>query len=108
MPALNAGIMAATEVPFLPGDVVKTLFGVGVITSCPKHLVDAAPEAVAPSFRVLLWRIPGKSIGSSSVAYLQANAVSYGGNCSHLVAGNLVGDGWLTYDNVFALVSIVP
>jgi hypothetical protein len=100
--------MAVTEAPFLPGDVVKTLYGVGVITSCPKHLVDAAPETVAPSFRVLLWRIPGKSIGSSSVAYLQANVVSYGGNCLNLVAGNLVGDGWLTYDNVFALVSVVP
>ena len=68
------------ETTFLPGDVVLTSYGVGVITSCPKETDDSAQASSvvlvgAPSFRVLLWRIPGKSIGSSSVAHLQRNAV---------------------------------
>jgi hypothetical protein len=75
--------MAEDAPSFLPGDVVKTVYGVGVITSCPPSSSAVAssdpssghPER-APSYRVLLWRIPGKSIASSSVAYLQANAVS--------------------------------
>ena len=53
---------------YVPGDVVETVFGVGVITHCPDEIVS--------TFRVMLWRTPGKSIGSCSVAFLQPNTVS--------------------------------
>lgn len=52
---------------YLPGDVVRTSFGVGVLTSCPSDDSD--------QFRARLWRVPGKSIGSSVVAYLRSDAI---------------------------------
>jgi hypothetical protein len=61
--------MAPEEQSFLPGDVVKTSFGVGVIVR--------GITTTSPFYKVLLWRIPGKSIGSSSTAYLQPSAVSF-------------------------------
>ena len=74
---------SSTAKPFLPGDVVLTSYGVGVIASCPstETHIDAEKPAVesisrSPSYNVLLWRSPGKSIASSSHAYLQADAVS--------------------------------
>ena len=57
-----------THPEYAPGDVVETSYGVGVVTNCPTEERNI--------FRILLWRIPGKSIGSSSIAYLQPNAVS--------------------------------
>ena len=77
--------MTSEAVDYLPGDVVKTSFGVGVIvrgigssnTTAP---ADEPPDHAAsffPSYKVLLWRIPGKSVGSSSTAYLQPSAVRY-------------------------------
>ena len=59
--------MVATGTEYLPGDVAETSYGVGVIADCPND--------ERPTFRVLLWRVPGKSIGSSSVAYLQPHMV---------------------------------
>jgi hypothetical protein len=53
---------------YVPGDVVETAFGVGVITQCPDDAVSTV--------RVMLWRVPGKSLGSSSVGFLQPNVVS--------------------------------
>ncbi len=58
---------------YVPGDVVETAFGVGVITHCP--------DDDRSTYRVMLWRIPGKSIGSSSSAHLEANVVSLCGLC---------------------------
>lgn len=55
---------------FLPGDVVETTYGVGVITSCPSGDGSSA-------YRVLLWRTPGLSMASSSSAFLQPSAVSF-------------------------------
>jgi hypothetical protein len=60
---------------YVPGDVVETAFGVGVITHCPDPH-DDDPDRSTVTYRVMLWRIPGKSIGSSSRAHLQANLVS--------------------------------
>lgn len=59
-------------VPYVPGDVVRTLYGVGVITSCPR-----AQESTDESqfFQVRLWRLPGKSIGSSSLATLRPDVI---------------------------------
>eukprot|EP00980_Cylindrotheca_fusiformis_P001670 scaffold381_cov138-Cylindrotheca_fusiformis.AAC.6 len=50
-----------------PGDAVETSFGVGVISECPSNGISA--------YRVMLWRVPGRSIGSSSVAHLQPSAI---------------------------------
>ncbi|KAL3944701.1 MAG: hypothetical protein SGBAC_001216 [Bacillariaceae sp.] len=50
-----------------PGDVVETFFGVGVIASCPGE--------ESAFFRVMVWRIPGKSMGSSSTAHIQQNSI---------------------------------
>ena len=64
-----------------PGDVVETAFGVGVITDCMQGSLEEERQnetssTSSISFRVLLWRIPGKSLASSSVAFLQRSAVS--------------------------------
>ncbi|CAJ1927844.1 unnamed protein product [Cylindrotheca closterium] len=50
-----------------PGDVVETSFGVGVIASCPGE--------ESAFFKVMLWRIPGKSMGSSSTAHIQRDSI---------------------------------
>jgi hypothetical protein len=52
---------------YKPGDVIETSFGVGVISECPSDDVSA--------YRVMLWRVPGKSIGSTTVAHLQPDAI---------------------------------
>ena len=78
--------MTSEAVDYLPGDVVKTSFGVGVIvrgigrsstTPADEPPPDHASSSPFPSYKVLLWRIPGKSVGSSSTAYLQPSAVRY-------------------------------
>ena len=50
---------------YAPGDVVETAYGVGVIATIDDLF-----------YRVMLWRLPGKSIGSSSVASVRPDAVS--------------------------------
>ena len=87
IPALRDSMVNGEEkcdMSFVPGDVVLTTFGVGVISRCPENKSEAGNEAGTSmassspwsSYQILLWRIPGKSIGSSSTAYLQADAVS--------------------------------
>ncbi|GAX24737.1 hypothetical protein FisN_4Hh295 [Fistulifera solaris] len=51
---------------FSPGEAVSTIFGAGVVVHHDLQLQQ---------YCVCLWRIPGKSIASSSVAYLQASAI---------------------------------
>jgi hypothetical protein len=56
------------ELPsFQAGDVVLTAYGVGVIVSGKEN----------DFYRVRLWRIPGRSMGSSALALLQPSAVSH-------------------------------
>lgn len=68
---------------WLPGDAVLTSFGVGVVVRCPNTLEDDETQTeVAEAsqrtrhYHVRVWRTPGKSIGTTSTAYLQADAVS--------------------------------
>lgn len=63
---------------WLPGDVVLTSFGVGVIVSCPtkSSVEETDVETFHSNYHVRMWRVPGKSIGSTSTAYLQPDAVS--------------------------------
>jgi hypothetical protein len=58
---------------YVPGDVIRTAFGVGVLISCP--LSDDA-SSTDGAYQVRVWRMPGRSIGSSSVAFLRPDAVS--------------------------------
>jgi hypothetical protein len=73
---------------FRLGDVVRTPYGVGVVVTVAaptksNEQDDKGHNSVENSFyQVLLWRIPERSIGSSSVAHLQAEAVGY---CSFLL-----------------------
>jgi len=66
---------------FIPGDVVETTYGVGVIVSKPSEADCRSDEgksnAAVPSlfYRVLLWRVPGRSIGSSTTASLRRDAL---------------------------------
>ncbi|VEU37476.1 unnamed protein product [Pseudo-nitzschia multistriata] len=62
---------------FRPGDVVETIYGVGVIVSRPPESIDASDENGVSSlfYRVLLWRAAGRSIGSSSTASLRPEAL---------------------------------
>ena len=56
---------------YSPGDIVETSYGVGVISNCPSETTSTTTFF----YTVLLWRQPGKSIGSSSIAHLHPNAV---------------------------------
>jgi hypothetical protein len=62
---------------WLPGDVVLTSFGVGVIVSCPtkSNEIETDMATFHSNHHVVMWRVPGKSIGSASTAYLQNDAV---------------------------------
>lgn len=62
--------MTAHEKVYVPGDVVETTSGVGVITLCPDSDDSRA------TFRVMLGREPGKSIATCSEKLLEASAVS--------------------------------
>eukprot|EP00977_Amphora_coffeiformis_P013887 scaffold3782_cov170-Amphora_coffeaeformis.AAC.6 len=57
--------MSETTASFKAGDVVETTFGVGVI-------VERRPQNV---FVVRLWRLPGKSVATAALAYLQSDAI---------------------------------
>jgi hypothetical protein len=69
------------------GDVVCTAYGVGVIVQKiqkPKSVEgnnkkknDDDDDDVVEFFAVRLWRIPGKSMGSSALALLQPSTVCY-------------------------------
>jgi hypothetical protein len=56
---------------FQAGDVVLTAYGVGVI-------VGGKGSKENDFYPVRLWRIPGRSMGSSAMAHLQPSAVSPG------------------------------
>lgn len=58
-----------------PGDVVLTTFGVAVIISNREVVYDSHENQTISSYKVRLWRQPGKSIASSSVAYLQYDCI---------------------------------
>jgi hypothetical protein len=62
--AIQSGSQPSQEL-FSPGVVVLTIYGVGVIVSEKDGF-----------FTVRLWRIPGRSIGSSSIAVLKSTCVS--------------------------------
>jgi hypothetical protein len=66
--------MSLAEVVYQPGDVCLTLYGVGVIVAASSAIEDANADVVS-FYSVRLWRIPGKSVGSASLAKLQAAAV---------------------------------
>ena len=84
--ATDSGVENVEASSFVPGDVVLTTSGAGVITRCPKHTsktdgeeTDASMESSSSSYQVLLNRVPGKSIGTASAADVQANTVSRSG-----------------------------
>ena len=54
----------------LPGDIVKSTYGIGVLVALPSSEPDESKF-----YRVSLWRIPGKSVGSTSTAYLNKEAI---------------------------------
>ena len=54
---------------YLPGDVVKTAYGIGVVIALPSS------NGLPSFYQVSLWRLPGKSVGSSSTAYLNQDAL---------------------------------
>jgi len=62
---------------FRAGDVVETIYGVGVIVARPSKRNDATHEndSCSSFYRVLLWRVPGRSIGSSTTASLRPDAL---------------------------------
>lgn len=67
-----------TAAPFQAGDVVLTSYGTGVIV---KQNDD--------KFAVRLWRIPGKSVGSSALAFLQLSAVRRESLCRRLKTSHI-------------------
>ena len=78
------------EQEYAPGDVVETTFGAGVVTQCP--VVASDEKAPCNFYRVMLWRMPGQSVGSSSVAYLQPSAVRRMNRCLFWILHALVFD----------------
>lgn len=80
----DQGIAGETNT-YVSGVVVETSYGVGVIVRCPKDDEEKAEKegkegnedsgAGSPTFHVALWRHPGKSVSSCSIAYLQPEAV---------------------------------
>lgn len=56
---------------YKPGDVILTLYGVGVIVAVSNTANDNN------YYTVRLWRIPGKSISSCAIAYLIPSCVSH-------------------------------
>jgi hypothetical protein len=63
------------EQQYAPGDIVQTTYGVGVVTQCPTPASNNESSSENTFYQLLLWRTPGKSVGSSSVAHLQPSAV---------------------------------
>ena len=59
--------MASADLLRRPGTVVETTFGVGVVIGNEPGDHGAV--------RVQLWRVPGRSIGTATTAYLQPSAV---------------------------------
>jgi len=80
------GVNIDELVSFRPGDVVETTYGVGVVVeqpskeSCLDESLDGDEDndndpVSSLFYRVLLWRVPGRSIGSSSIASLRREAL---------------------------------
>jgi len=59
------------------GDAVLTSYGAGVIIHCPSPEIgsDKDYDNSQLFYKVILWRVPGKSVASASVAYLQNSAL---------------------------------
>jgi hypothetical protein len=74
---------ATTTDAYRAGDVVCTAYGVGVIVqqihkskrSVENEMNKDDDDSVFDFFAVRLWRIPGKSMGSSALAMLQPSTV---------------------------------
>jgi hypothetical protein len=65
-------------VSFHPGDVVETTYGVGVVVARPSEgnsLKENHDGGEGLFYRVLLWRVPGRSIGTSTIASLRRDAL---------------------------------
>ena len=71
-----------------PGDVILTYYGVAVIikilapfggyeTKNEDKGAKNVKAEISHSFKARLWREPGKSISSSSTAYIQSSCVSF-------------------------------
>lgn len=66
--------------PLVPGEIVLTTIGVAVITSVSHGTDDAVnsrdvSDAEPLFFQARLWRIPGRSIGSSTTASLRRDTI---------------------------------
>jgi hypothetical protein len=57
----------------VPGDVILTTFGVAVVTRIPQGENEGAQQL----FEAKLWRMPFKSIGSSTTGFLRMDTVSF-------------------------------
>jgi len=60
---------------YLPGDVVRTSYGIGVLVAVPLADSHSEDPSFSLSYQVSLWRLPGKSVGSSSTAYLNKDSM---------------------------------
>lgn len=67
-----AAMASSDAASYHVGDVVQTSFGVGVLILIGRP----SQNYPTPAYQVRLWRLPGRSIGSSSVAYLHSDSVS--------------------------------
>ena len=73
--------MAATQLQlssFRAGDTVLTRYGAGVIVEVvpvPEVSGDILCSSLDHRYMVRLWRVPNRSVGSSSLASLQSSAV---------------------------------
>lgn len=60
-----------------PGTVVETTFGVGVVIGPDNNNNTPGTSATTHCpVQVQLWRLPGRSLGTGTTAYLQPSAVS--------------------------------
>jgi len=84
MPGVSAGTNSDTassssSSSYRPGDVVLTAYGVGVIVSAHNGGGGSGSSEEndgAGFFGVRLWRRPGESISSASLAHLRSSTVS--------------------------------
>ena len=89
-----------------PGTVVETTFVVGVVIATGTNSNNNQPSVV----QVQLWRLPGRSLGTATTAYLQPSAVR---TCFLLLfccgsvragAGAGAGAGWKDWKNLDATI----
>lgn len=58
-----------------PGTVVETSFGVGVVIAKSTNNDEGSEESPSGAVKVQLWRLPGRSIGTATTAFLQPSAI---------------------------------